>query len=551
MSTNMLPILTIGTLLLSALPACTSADFSGKLDGLELRMEKLESSVSKVNDNATAVNTLYRKNILISEYRKTTDASGKETGYDLTFSNGETAHIIFGEKIEGSAPILGVDRDGDWAVSVDGGRTFVKVDECGKPGSEDGYTPRTSIDRNGFWLVSTDGGQTWQRILNAAGEPISAKDGKSMVPSSYSFFKKVSFNEKTGNLDIETLAGTTLSIPVRKGPSIELEYYYDGAYAYAGTDVVFPVKLSGVDKAVWTDVPDGWRAKLESDNLTVTAPENGQAGDYTLKLLAYTENGSAVPFSFTFSYDPKLLFRDDFKGDDIDYRYWLRHLGGSVRSDWDRYQEADPEQSYVKDGLLTLLAVKYGDTYRTGAVKTKGKISFTPPFRIDCSARFTEMADGVWYAIWAAPDAGYMWGEIDIMEKANFGTQTEHTCHTQYTINTVSSRQDQKNAGKGSWMTAGVFNTFSVELTDEAVVYFVNGAEVFRYKNLKHSVTDEAYKKLSEKEKEYYLLNYTFMEQTYNLLLDIAIGGAFPGKAVNESQLPGQFDIDWISVRKL
>ena len=100
-------------------------------------------------------------------------------------------------------------------------------------------------------------------------------------------------------------------------------------------------------------------------------------------------------------------------------------------------------------------------------------------------------------------------------------------------------------------MTAGVFNTFSVELTDEAVVYFVNGVEVFRYKNIPHSVEDPGYSKLNDKEKEFYLLNYTFMEQTYFLLLDIAIGGSFPGKTVNDSQLPGQFDIDWISVRKL
>ena len=530
--------------------SCTTSNLETRIDELDGRLAVLESLVSKVNDNATAVNALYRKNLLISEFSPEVK-DGKEVGYALTFSDGTVAHIVYGEETEGNAPIIGVDRDGDWAVSVDGGENFTKVEGTDKPGSEDGCTPRTSIDKYGFWIVSVDGGRTWNRILNDAGEPISAKDGKSMVPASYSFFRKVSFNESTGFLDIEMVSGDTISIPVHKGSSIELDYYYDGAYAYAGHDVEFPAKLSGVDKAVWTSVPDGWRARLEKDKLTVTAPENGASGEYELKLLAYTENGSMTPYTFKFSYDPELIFRDDFTGEDIDYRYWLRHKGGSARSDWDLYQEADPAQSYVKDGLLTLMAEKYGDTYRTGAIKTKGKFSFAPPFRIDCSARFTEMADGVWFAIWTAPDAGYMWGEIDIMEKANFGTRTEHTCHTQYTLNTTSSRQDQANAGKGSWMTAGVFNTFSVELTDDAVVWFVNGVEVFRYANIPHSVEDPAYSNLNDKEKEFYLLNYTFMEQTYNLLLDIALGGSFPGQAVNDSQLPGQFDIDWISVRKL
>ncbi len=537
---------------IAALSSCSVSNLENRIDELDGRLAALEEAVTKVNDNITTVNALYRKNLLISEFKAKVDGGGNETGYDLSFSDGTVASIVYGDKIEGSAPIIGVDRDGDWAVSVDGGEHFTKVEDADTPGSEDGYTPRISVDRYGFWIVSSDGGQTWNRIQNDAGEPISAKDGKSMVPSSYSFFSRVSFNGETGCLDIEMVTGETLSIPVRKSQTIELEYYYDGAYAYAGTDVVFPVKqLSGIDGATWTSVPDGWNARLESDKLTVTAPENGEAGDYELQLLAYTENGSAVPYTFKFSYDPKLLFRDDFVGDDIDYRYWSRYQGGSVRSDWDRYQEADPAQSFVKDGMLSLMAEKYGDTYRTGAIHGRQKFGFDPPFRVDCSARFTEMADGVWFAVWMTPEKGYQWGEIDVVEKANFGTRTEHTCHNPYTINTTSSRQDQANAGKGSWMTAGVFNTFSVELTEEAVVYFVNGAEIFRYNNIQHSVDDPAYSQLNDREKEYYLLNYTYMEQTYNLLIDIAIGGSFPGTAVNDSQLPGQFDIDWISVRKL
>lgn len=526
-----------------ALCSCDNDRINDKLDDIEERIASIEEAVSKINDNIITANKLYRKNILITSYKLTS------YGYDLTLSSGETLSITFGDQLEGVAPIISIDEYGKWVISIDGGENFTEIEGVEDPGAKDGYTPIVNVDKYGFWIISKDGGSTWERILNEAGDPISAKDGKAMN-GSYKFFQKVTFNEDTYCLDIILVGGHTLSIPVYREPSITMEYYYDYAYAYAGKEESFPIKMTNVDEAAWIEIPDGWAARLEENKLCVTAPEGAPAGDYVLKLLAHTKGGAAKVFPFTFRYEPDLIFKDDFNGNDIDHRYWERYKGGTVRSDWDRYTEGDTDHTFVENGYLRMTADVYEDTYRCGAVRQWAQTSFIPPFRIDCSAQFTQMATGVWYAIWACPVEGYNWGEIDIMEKANYGTLTQHSTHSNYTIHTHPSRQDQPNSGYGN-CNPGVYNVYSVTLTEEAVTFYINDVEVFRYNNIEHSVNDPGYDRLLDIEKEYYLQNFTHIDCNYRILIDIAINGAYPGKQAIPEELPGIFDIDWISVKKL
>jgi len=526
---------------------CSKNDLGKRADELEERIVAIENSVSKINEQIYALNILYSKNILISNY-KTLDH-----GYELSLSNGQVLTITFGDQMEGIAPLLAIDEDGDWVVSVNGGKTFDKVEGSTQPGAVDGLSPRMNVDEFGFWEISFDGGLTWGRIVNAKGDPISAKDGKSLIDGSYNFFRHAEFNEETGNLDLIMTNGDFLSIPVRSIPKVELQYMSGTVYAYAGKEIKFPATLTNVAEAVFTEVPDGWRAKLDNDYLYVTAPESGATGDYTIKMLALSEHGDVANFSYTFKYDEKRYFHDDFDGDELDLRFWNRHEPW-YWVDWNRYCANDPNFSYLENGSVNLIADKYVDkgknTYRTGAIETKDKMHFDPPFRVDCRARFTEMAAGVWFAIWVCPVDGYNYGEIDIMEKANYGTQTQHSTHTEYTIHTDVNRRDQKNSGTADCLP-GVFNTYSVELTDEAVVWYINDEEVFRYRHIVHSLDDPGYAKLNENEKPYYLNNYTHMEHTYEFILDVALGGAFPGTLVVDEELPGIFEIDWVEIRKM
>ncbi len=558
--------LIVPVILAFVLRSCTADKLEQQVSSLEGRIAALEGVYGEINGNATALNALYRENLLIIKYDERTE-NGKPVGYDLKLSDGTTLHITYGKEMEGLAPIVGVNDMGKWAVSTDGGETFVEIGGAASPWSEDGKSPIVSIDKYGFWQISLDSGKTWERVTGANGDPISAVDGKSMVPSSYCFFDRVAYNKETGDMDFSLVTGKSFSVPVTAEASIKLEYYdeKEGAWVYGNRLNEFPAEISGISDMTFLNVPDGWNLWMENDKLVVEAPQDGVTGDYTVNVIASTYSAEAKTFSFRFRYEEGLILYDDFLGDDIDYRWWLRYKSGTVTSEWDTYQKGDPEESVIEDGLLKLYAHVEGDSYKTGAIWTKNKLTYKPPFRLDCRARFTQMGTGIWYAIWVCPDAGYMHGEIDVCEKLNFGTTTYHTCHTLYTLNTAAENQKKETyvneAGETvpNWhqgiaqdaMQPGMFNVFSVEVTDEQIVWLVNDVPVHTYKHIPHSVEDPLYSQLKPQEQEYYLLNWTYMEQDYNTLLNVAVGGQFVGGVIKREEFPGQFDIDWVKVKQL
>ena len=382
------------------LQSCMSAKLEQQVSSLEGRIAALESVYGEINDNATALNALYRENLLIIKYEERTE-NGKEVGYDLRLSDGSTLHITYGKEMEGLAPMVGVNDMGQWAFSVDGGETFTEIKGAASPWSKAGKSPIVSIDKYGFWQISLDAGKTWQRIVNAAGDPISAVDGKSLAPSSYCFFDRVAYNEETGNMDITLVTGEKFSVPLVAEASITLTYYdeKEGAWVYGNRLNEFPADIRGISDMTFLNVPDGWNLWMEKDKLVVEAPQDGISGDYTINVLASTYSSEAKTFSFKFKYEKDLILFDDFLGDDIDYRWWLRYKRGDVAADWCAYQMGDPAQSVVEDGLLKLYAHINGDSFKTGAIWTKGKLTYKPPFRVDCRARVTQMGTGIWYRI--------------------------------------------------------------------------------------------------------------------------------------------------------
>ncbi len=543
--------------------SCVSPEYSKKLDRLEKRIVYLEDLIAMINDNATAANELYRTNILISDYSKT------DHGYDLALSDGQVLHITYGIEMEGVAPILGVNSEGKWIISTDGGKTFTEVAGSSKPGAQNGTSPRVSIDADGFWIISTDGGKTWEMIYNEQGDPISAKDGK-MASGSYSFFSSVKYDEEKNVLHVKLVTGETLDLRVAGSFGISLEDFGGVYYAYAGRETVFPCTTYGLSSAVWEEVPSGWRAKLEDSSIIITAPQNGAAGNYRFKLIAISDQGMAKPFYFTFRYIPELIFRDDFGGDSLNEQYWSIYKANpdkTQRSEWDLYQEGDPAQTYVKDGYVTMLAEAIGNTYQTGGVTTKGKFEYEAPYRVDISARYTRMAQGAWFALWSVPVNGYYNGEVDILEKLNYGTETYHTVHNMYTLTTDRYKQDQPNQYFTAISLPGQFNTYSVEVREDAVEFYLNGMVVGTYKNIEHKESDPAYQQLIKEYAEAssedlkaeikrrmdnYFENFPYMNPLYCLIMDMSVGGSWCGPAdPGNPGFPGQFDIDWVEINKL
>lgn len=374
-----------------------------------------------------------------------------------------------------------------------------------------------------------------------------------------------------------------LGVTVQKsGTDIVLDskYYTEGeTYVYGGRENLFPATVSGVSNAAFTSLPEGWNARLENNALVVAPSTDSETGVYEIQLLAYAEGARAEIYTFKFKYDPSLILFDDFDGTDIDDRYWKRYNEGNSTL-WNWFQTGDAAQSAVADGKLQLKAVYEGGTYKTGAVTGKDKLDYEPPFRVDCRASMSRRATGFWCAIWTVPTTGYQDGEIDIMEAgdhysdATFASTAQYTCHNQYTLNTPSKRydgwrpgQDQPQSAKVSLDDPTGYHTYSVEVTDEAITWYVDDVQVHRYANIKHSISDRGYKYAAESTvnsagntiypKANYFNNYTFIDHNYFAIFDIAVGGSFVGGENDKAKVPAtegfnaQFDIDWIKISKI
>ena len=99
------------------------------LNELQDDVIELQDEVSTLKDATSALKTAVDQNKSITAY----DALPDNAGWKITFSDGETLDILNGKAgsngVDGVSitPVLKVDSDGHWVVSVDNGATFTKV----------------------------------------------------------------------------------------------------------------------------------------------------------------------------------------------------------------------------------------------------------------------------------------------------------------------------------------------------------------------------------------------------------------------------------------
>lgn len=235
--------------------------------------------------------------------------------------------------------------------------------------------------------------------------------------------------------------------------------------------------------------------------------------------------------------DREVIFEDDFEQDSRvpDPEVWSYcPPGGSA---WSRYMSGSPEQAFVEDGRLVLVAEKVNGIYKAGGVQSQNREFWGPGTRVEVNARFVKRAGGAWPAIWMMPqNAVYPgWpdcGEIDIMEQLNHDTFVYQTVHSNY-LDDLGIK-DPAPAATPSY-NVDKFNTYAVDLTDEAIIFYVNGVETHRYPNL--HLPDEVQK-----------MQWPFSCDFY-LILNLALGGegTWPG-AISDSELPARMEIDWVRV---
>ena len=180
------------------------------------------------------------------------------------------------------------------------------------------------------------------------------------------------------------------------------------------------------------------------------------------------------------------------------------------------------------------------DTARflTAGISSKGKKSFTYG-KIEVRVRL-HGAIGTWPAIWTLPEnteerhiGSRKYAEIDLLEyvdKNNFVYQTAHNAYT------LADKKNWYNPPQQnlSPIKAGKYNTYSVEILPDMLIFGVNGIETFRYPRVE-DIKDQ----------------YHYGAESYIMLNMQIYPPKLWGSGIKPETFPAYMDIDWIRVYRL
>ena len=286
------------------LQSCQKTDgIQDEIDSLRDRVAALEAEVGNVNANIVSLHKLMDESLVIVGV----EPAGSGDGYVIKFSDGSSCPVINAEEIKGAVvPVMGIDKEGYWTISLDGGATSVRIESNGEPvsawpvaGGEhqenaEGVTPQLRVSADGMWEVNLGNG--WEPLLQD-GQPVNAV-GENVGYSTS--FKSVTYNEENGELVVELVSGETLTLPVVDTFGLTITAGENETF-FLGETREFEVVQTNVAE-VKIQAPKGWSAELEETTLKITSPAQMPAqSEFTLSLVATSEEGylKIIPMKLT------------------------------------------------------------------------------------------------------------------------------------------------------------------------------------------------------------------------------------------------------------
>lgn len=256
----------------SLLTGCDDYDDSKLWDGvndLKNRIEALEAKIGQMNTEITALQKIVDDAVTVVKVEKSAD------GYVIYFSDNTTAEIKNGKNGSNGndgadAPVIGVKQDTDgvyyWTITTGGKTDWLLAGGEKLRVTGESIKPVMAVDDEGYWTISYDGGKTSERILDAAGDPVSAVTEGSGVES---LFKNVNYDDN--NVYFELRDGSILTVPVRSGFYMLIRKAPEVSTFVYGETKVYEVEAVGVAKTL-VSKPDEWKVTYSEGNLTITAP---------------------------------------------------------------------------------------------------------------------------------------------------------------------------------------------------------------------------------------------------------------------------------------
>jgi len=239
-----------------------------------------------------------------------------------------------------------------------------------------------------------------------------------------------------------------------------------------------------------------------------------------------------VPTMKTSAADWNLVWSDEFNGSSLNSANWTAEIGtgsGGWGNNELQYYTSRPQNLQVTGGNLVITAQKesYGGmNYTSARIKTQGLQNFTYG-KVEARIKLPS-GQGLWPAFWMLGSniTSVGWpasGEIDIMERVNNNPYVNGTVH--WDANGYASYGNISGN-----LDFSQFHTYSIEWDANYIRWFVDG----------------------NKYNEIYIQNGTGnteeFQKPFFILLNMAVGGNWPGSPNGSTPFPSQMLVDYVRV---
>ncbi|MBJ6362767.1 RICIN domain-containing protein [Paenibacillus sp. GCM10012307] len=229
-----------------------------------------------------------------------------------------------------------------------------------------------------------------------------------------------------------------------------------------------------------------------------------------------------------------LVWSDEFNGSTINSNNWTFEIGTGSNG-WGneelQYYTSRPENARIENGNLVIEARQEsygGRNYTSARLKTQGKQTFKYG-RIEARIKLPK-GQGLWPAFWTLGSdiTSVGWprsGEIDIMEHINNENNTYGYIHW-YANNNVSY------GGASHTFDVTDYHVYAIEWTPSSIKWFVDGIQ-FREANIANNINST-----------------NAFHNDHFLLLNMAVGGRWPGSPNSSTVFPAKMYVDYVRVYK-
>lgn len=266
----------------------------------------------------------------------------------------------------------------------------------------------------------------------------------------------------------------------------------------------------------------------ESKSITLRFGEPGNNGNYPT-------SGYTSPLTYP---NYTLVWQDEFDGNSLNLTDWNFDIGrGSNGWGNNELQYYRQENATVANGILTITAKQDffgGANYTSSRITTQNKRDFKYG-RIDVRAGMP-YGKGIWPAIWMlgsnfSTDGWPFCGEIDIMEMVGgnvSGAGNDVVVGTAHWADTIGQRAQFGNSRKMSEPLANNWHVYSIIWDNNKIEWYID--------DIKFHTLDIRPSELSE------------FKNSFFLILNVAVGGDWPGNPDVTTVFPQKMFIDYIRV---